>query len=61
MVAHDIIEVTNVVIRNKTGYEPEEIMTMLKKACVFAGIPATSTEWSSYDQMNDVIISHMDM
>ena len=61
MVAHDIIEVTSVVIRNKTGYEPEEIMTMLKKACVFAGIPATSTEWSSYDQMNDVIISHMDM
>lgn len=61
IVAHDIIEVTDIVIRNKTGYEPEEIMDMLQKACDFAGIPATSKEWSSYDQMNDVIISHMDI
>lgn len=60
-VAHDIVEVTAETIQEKTGHTPAEIMALLKRACTCAGISATSKEWSSYDQMNDVIISHMDI
>ena len=59
-VAHQIIEVTDQVIKNKTGYTTKEIMELIKKASAYAGFSAKGEEWDSYDKLNEVICSRMD-
>lgn len=59
LAAHQIVAVTKEWIKRKTGYEPEEIMKMIKNAVEYAGICVRKEDWKSYDTMNDYIESYM--
>ena len=55
LAAHQIVAVTKEWIKRKTGYEPEEIMKIIKNAVEYAGICVKKEDWKSYDAMNDYI------
>lgn len=57
LAAHQIVAVTKEWIKRKTGYEPEEIMKMIKHAVEYAGICVKKEDWKSYDAMNNYIES----
>lgn len=52
LAAHQIVVVTKEWIKRKTGYEPEEIMKLIKNAVGYAGISVKKEDWESYDKMN---------
>lgn len=52
LAAHQIVAVTKEWIQRKTGYEPEDIMEMIKNAVGYAGIKVKKEDWKSYDNMN---------
>lgn len=55
--AHEIISVTDEVIKNETGFTSKQIMDKIKKILVFAGIKIEKEYWDSYDDMNKIIIT----
>lgn len=59
LAAHQIVAVTKEWITRKTGYEPEEIMKMIKNAVGYAGVCVKKEDWESYDKMNHYIKCEM--
>ncbi|RRD93719.1 CRISPR-associated protein Csm6 [Clostridiales bacterium COT073_COT-073] len=59
LAAHQMIMITDEIIKNKTEYSSEQIMNYLKKAFIYAGMNIKKEDWESYDRMNEVIISKM--
>ena len=62
--AHEIVSITEEYLKTKTrniknGLTSKEIFKMLKEMCVYAGLPGGDKIWNSYDEMNNIIISHI--
>ena len=57
LAAHQMISVTDISIRKETGFTGEQIMEMIKKAFIYAGMNIKKECWDSYDQMNEVLLS----
>ncbi len=57
--AHQIVCITDDVIRQKTGFIGEQIMKKIRKAFMCAGLPVKTDDWNSYDIMNQVIKQSM--
>lgn len=54
--AHEMVCVTDDVIKNKTDFTSNAIMTMIKKVFDHSGIDIKDDDWNSYDLMNKLII-----
>lgn len=57
LAAHQMISVTDISIRKETGFTGGQIMEMIKKAFLYAGMNIKKECWDSYDQMNEVLLS----
>ena len=57
LAAHQMISVTDISIRKETGFTGEQIMEMIKKSFIYAGMNIKKECWDSYDQMNEVLLS----
>ena len=54
--AHDIVSVTEITIKNRTGFSADKIMQMIQKLFIYTGIKIKKEYWDSYDQMNQAIL-----
>ena len=59
--AHDIVSVTEITIKNRTGFSADKIMQMIQKLFIYTGIKIKKEYWDSYDQMNQAIIQKMEL
>lgn len=57
--AHEIVSLSEEKIKRLTGYDTEEIMTMIKEAFKYTGIGVSAKHWASYEEMNERIIRAM--
>ena len=60
MAAHEMLSVTNEIIKARTGYSGEEIMDMIKQLFDYIGIDIKPEYWNSYEKMNELIIDALD-
>lgn len=56
LAAHQIVSVTDVTIKEQTGYTGKQIMEMIKKSFAYANLGVKREYWDSYDEMNRIII-----
>jgi CRISPR type III-A/MTUBE-associated protein Csm6 len=55
--AHEIVSVTkDWIVKHSKGYQPEEILEMLKEYAMMLDMGVKKEDWNSYDQMNEEII-----
>lgn len=54
--AHEIVSLSELKIKKLTGYDTEEIMTMIREAFKYTGIGVNAKAWNSYEDMNERII-----
>lgn len=59
--AHDIVSVTEITIKNRTGFSADKIMQMIQKLFIYTGIKIKKEYWDSYDQMNQAILQKMEL
>lgn len=57
--AHQIVSITEDMIRKQTGFTGKQIMEKIKTAFSYAGINVKTEWWNSYDDMNKAIIEEM--
>ncbi len=57
--AHQIVSITEDVIKRQTGFTGKQIMDKIKTAFSYAGINVKTELWNSYDDMNKAIIEEM--
>lgn len=57
--AHQIVSITEDMIRKQTGFTGKQIMDKIKTAFSYAGINVKTEWWNSYDDMNKAIIEEM--
>lgn len=55
--AHNMVSVSDAWVKKKTGLSSEEIITQIRKAFTFTSYNIRSSEWDSYERMNEDIIS----
>ena len=60
LAAHEIISVTDDIIKKKTGFTSKAIMDKIKQCFQYSGITIKKEYWNSYDDMNTIIITAMD-
>ncbi len=58
--AHEIVSVTDDVIKNKTNFSSNAIMRMIEKVFSYTDLDITDEYWNSYDLMNQLIIERID-
>ena len=56
LAAHQIISITDVMIKALTGFTGIQIMNQIKELFSYTGIKIGSDDWNSYDKMNQQII-----
>ncbi|MBO6304138.1 MAG: hypothetical protein J6M62_03535 [Selenomonadaceae bacterium] len=59
LAAHQIVSLSDDIIKRKVGINSEEIMQLLKDAFKYTGLNITQKHWDSYDKMNEAIIAAM--
>ena len=59
LAAHQIVSITDEVIRQKTGFTSAQIMDMIKELFSYTEITVKKDYWDSYDQMNKLILDRM--
>ena len=57
--AHEIVSVTDAWIYHKTHLHAEDIMKLLKRLVISAGVKAKNDYWNSFDDMNCVIVKNL--
>lgn len=57
--AHEIVSVTDDWIFRKTKMHAEDIMKLLKRLVIYAGVKAKNEYWNSYSDMNRVIAENL--
>ena len=57
--AHQIVSITDEIIKNTLGFTGKQITDRLKRAFGYAGINIRKEYWSSYDEMNNIILSEI--
>ena len=60
LAAHQIVSVTDVTIKEETGYTGKQIMDMIKKSFAYAELNVKREQWESYEEMNRAIISRIE-
>ena len=60
LAAHQIVSVTDITIKEETGYTGKQIMDMIKKSFAYAELSVKREQWESYEDMNRVIISQIE-
>ena len=58
--AHEMVSVTDDVIKNKTGFSSNAIMRMIEKVFSYTDLDIKNEYWNSYDLMNQLIIERID-
>lgn len=58
--AHEIVSVTDDVIKNKTNFSSNAIMRMIEKVFSYTDLDIRDEYWNSYDLMNQLIIERID-
>ena len=58
--AHEMVSVTDDVIKNKTGFSSNAIMRMIEKVFSYTDLDIRDEYWDSYDLMNQLIIERID-
>ena len=58
--AHEMVSVTDAVIKNKTGFSSNAIMRMIEKVFSYTDLDIRDEYWDSYDLMNQLIIERID-
>lgn len=61
LAAHEIVSITDDIIKQKTGFSSKGIMDRLKKCFSYSGIHVKKEYWNSYDDMNEMIIARMNI
>lgn len=54
--AHEIVSITEEVIKSRTGFTSKKIMDMIKELFTYTGITVCKEYWNSYDEMNKKIL-----
>jgi hypothetical protein len=57
--AHEVVSVTEKLVKDRTKYTPEEVMSLVKEAFKYSGLNIKKEYWNSYDEMNEFIIEQM--
>ena len=57
--AHEVVSVTEKLVKDRTKYTPEEVMNLVKEAFKYSGLNIKKEYWNSYDEMNEFIIEQM--
>lgn len=60
LAAHQIVSVTDITLKEETGYTGKQIMDMIKKSFAYAELSVKREQWESYEDMNRVIISQIE-
>ena len=58
--AHEIVSITDDIIRKKTGCNSDDIMERIKKCFAYTGINIKKEYWNSYRDMNEKIIRKLE-
>lgn len=58
--AHEMVSVTDDVIKNKTDFSSNAIMRMIEKVFSYTDLDIRDEYWDSYDLMNQLIIERID-
>ena len=59
LAAHEIVSITDVTIKELTGFIPEKIMKMIQELFRYTGISIKEEYWDSYDNMNRMILERI--
>ncbi|MDO5409784.1 MAG: CRISPR-associated protein Csm6 [Lachnospiraceae bacterium] len=59
LAAHEIVSITDEVIKEKTGFSSEQIMNKIREIFTYTGIRTGQDAWNSYNIMNQRIIEAM--
>lgn len=57
--AHEIVSITDEIIKQKTGYDCETIMKLVKKLFCYTEMRLEKSYWDSYDAMNALILEQI--
>jgi CRISPR type III-A/MTUBE-associated protein Csm6 len=57
--AHEIVSISNEQIEKDTGFRAEQIMHKIHELFKYTGYSIPDAVWTSYDRMNENIISHI--
>ncbi|SFR79457.1 type III-A CRISPR-associated CARF protein Csm6 [[Clostridium] aminophilum] len=57
--AHEVVSVTEKMIKDTTGYSSQQVMNLVKEAFKYTNLNIRSEYWDAYDDMNDFIISRI--
>ncbi len=57
--AHQITAITDEMIRQKTGFNANQVMNLIKEVFPATGVSVNKDSWKSYDLMNQMIIKAM--
>ena len=60
LAAHQIVSVTDITLKEETGYTGKQIMDMIKKSFAYAELSVKREQWESYEDMNRVIIRQIE-
>ena len=55
--AHEIVSVTEKMIKDKTQYTPDQVMGLVKEAFKYTNLNIREEYWDAYEEMNEFIIS----
>ncbi len=61
LAAHQIVSISDSVIKKLTGFSSEKIMDMIKELFAYTDINVKKDYWDSYDQMNEEILKRMNL
>ena len=59
LAAHEIVSVTDITIKELTGFTAGKIMGMIQELFGYTGISIKEDYWNSYDKMNNMILERM--
>ena len=59
LAAHEIVSVTDITIKELTGFTAGKIMEMIQELFGYTGISIKEDYWNSYDKMNNMILERM--
>ena len=57
--AHEVVSVTEKMIKDRTGYTPDQIMGLIKESFKYTNLNISKDYWNAYDEMNEYIISRI--
>ena len=57
--AHEVVSVTEKMVKDRTGYTPTQVMNLVKEAFKYTSLNVREDYWNAYNEMNEFIINRM--